>query len=729
MKNYLIYFLLFSTIGFSQNYQYSLEEGKTPPPVVLPTGVNNQLEEIEYFKAYLLPVSQKANLQVALDTYGSVRLERGDYRGVNITMTSNQKLYGHPSLTRVSKVTIAGGSTNVQLSELLPSQVFLQSGGIISNCVFKAIQYTDIIGTNIMFENNTFIDVTHTQITFDCSVSGYFRNNKIIRHQSQSNKVNLVLKGNSITPSYGDVHLWTNFLTPHGDTTDMDGVQSVSFVGIDAEAWNLNGVGTKAMFYARNMGNIKITDFGGSNSYAANKLASFDIDADNVSFFNKAMLVDQIDYISPRTNMFMTYSRDNKYSRTSGTQTGTDFKQHLVNRKVFYKDIERTSLIAGQDAIDITNAILEPQHTPWDRPTWETLPDPLGANWKSERIGKPDSRAYIQNLIDTNGIAELPEGIFYIGASLKMPLDDAHGIQGQGTGKTVICGLTDDFPLISITATTNGSFKINNLTFQGGSKGIYVEKTNIVEAGQIRFMNMKYVTFRDMENAIHLYHIMGLDNNFFDHVSFVNCTKGFFQDPLKPFVTYDTSSYIDKTVFYKGQFINCDIAFSMEMTRANNLNLWVDCKFDGGLMAFEGNGSFTTMANCDFSNYSGNYVMKFKFLSLYNCKFNNNSPQISILNSSVVFIEGCQFLDTSPLFSKVLNQPTNFYVFNSIVNGDAAFPYDSQYVNEKPSGIYSNSLLNANPSLNKLLVKQEERVTTVLIDETPTPYPQLLVTQ
>jgi hypothetical protein len=72
-----------------------------------------------------------------------------------------------------------------------------------------------------------------------------------------------------------------------------------------------------------------------------------------------------------------------------------------------------------------------------------TLPDPLGANWRTERVGKPDSTAYIQNLINTNGIAELPEGVFYISSTL-LPIDNAaiasKGIQGKGTGKTVICG-------------------------------------------------------------------------------------------------------------------------------------------------------------------------------------------------------------------------------------------------------------------------------------------------
>ena len=46
---------------------------------------------------------------------------------------------------------------------------------------------------------------------------------------------------------------------------------------------------------------------------------------------------------------------------------------------------------------------------------------------------------------------------------------------------------------------------------------------------------------------------MGLDNNFFEYLAFVNCNKGFFQDPLIPYVNQDISScsYVDKTVFYK----------------------------------------------------------------------------------------------------------------------------------------------------------------------------------
>lgn len=734
---HLIYFLLFSTVVFSQNYNYGIDEPQKSTVPAMPT-VNNQLEEIEYFKAYLLPITKKATLQVALDTYGSVRLEKGDYRGVNITMRGNQRLYGHPSLTRVSTVTIAAGSTNVYIENLTPSALTLQSGGVISGCTFKTIRGSTITGTNVMFENNLLVNILQTRIAIDCSGSGYIRNNKIIRHQIQSNLINLLMKGNSATPSYGNVHLWTNFLTPHGDATDLDNLQSATFLGLDAEGWNLNGLGTNAMFYAKNMGDVKITELNGNNSYVANKTPTLDIDANNLLFLNKYIVgYGGSPTISPNTNILYHQGRSDDYIRSAGTVTGFNFKAHfrddlqnngIADNDITYNGIVQNSLI--QNSTQLTNTIKGTQHKPWARPTWETLPDPLGANWRTERVGKPDSRAYIQGLIDANGIAELPEGVFYIGSSLIVPLDDLHGIQGQGTGKTVICGLTDDFPLISITATGNGSWHINNLTFQGGNTGIYVEKTNIENAGQIRFMNMKHVTFKDTNYGIHLYRIMGMDNCFFNNVAFVNCTKGFFQDPLKPYVAYHTSSYIDKVVFYKNQFINCDTAISMIATRTDNLNAWVDCKFDGGEIAFDlSQQSAPIIANCDFTNYNGVNLIKSNKISIYSSNFSGNTMSSSMINSPLSTIEGCNFLDASPMFSPVMSNTINNHIFNSVITGNVVVTIPLNQGYGLSSAIYSNSTLLANPTLSKLLVHVKDGVSTVIINSTPTPYPQFLVTR
>jgi len=45
------------------------------------------------------------------------------------------------------------------------------------------------------------------------------------------------------------------------------------------------------------------------------------------------------------------------------------------------------------------------------------------------------------------------------------------------------------------------------------------------------------------------------------------------------------------------------------------------------------------------------------------------------------------------------------------------------------SAVFSNSKLLANPTLSKLLVNVKAGVPTVIINATPNPYPQLLVTQ
>src|SRR5690606_33929734 len=90
------------------------------------------------------------------------------------------------------------------------------------------------------------------------------------------------------------------------------------------------------------------------------------------------------------------------------------------------------SLITGDTNVKLTNMILDEKLKPWARPNFETLPNPSGANWQSNRTGKADQRAYIQGLIDSNGIAELDEGIYYISGTLN--ISNGQGIVGKGTG-------------------------------------------------------------------------------------------------------------------------------------------------------------------------------------------------------------------------------------------------------------------------------------------------------
>lgn len=695
----------------------------------LSTGVNNQLEEIVYFDSYLLPISEKGNLQKAIDTYGSVRLEKGDYSGVDIVMKSNQRLYGHPTLTRVSNITIAAGSSGVVLENLFPvdKTITLQEGGVISNCTLKSIKWATLKATNAMFENNVFINFGGP-IRIDCNQSGYFRNNKFIKHQSGGLLTVLTMKGNSATPSYGNVHLHTNFLTPNGDTSELDNLKSATFVGIDAEGWNLGGAGTMAMFKASNMGNIKITDLGGGNSYSPVKTGAYDIDAKDVSILNKKLKT-EYDIISARTNMNMV-SALGGYKRGYGTVTGFDLWGDLDHtNSIKYNGIEQGTTMTNTAIVsNLSNSILGTQYTPWPKPMWEILPDPLGSNWRAEREGKPDSTNYIQNLINTNGIAELPEGVFYISSTLFLPLDRNHGIIGKGTGKTTIVGLKDDFPLISLTGGQDDNFVLAHLTLQGGSKGVYSSQNYGTQ--HMSFVWLKYVVFRDQTYGIHLDKMMGFDNNFFDNVSFINCDKGFFQDPLLNAIGSDTSSFVDKTMFYRSQYINCTTAISMIATRADNLNAWVDCKFNGGQTALNLKGNnFPIAANCDFTNFTGKHIINNGEISLYSVNFYNNSNTVSTIKSITSYIEGCNFLDKTPMFSSVLYNPVYTSIVNSTVTADVSSLMIDGDWNSKHFGIFMNSNFKSNPTLSKLLVNVKENVPTVVIDATPNPYPQLLVTQ
>jgi len=694
---------------------------RTPQSVVIPpvSTINNQLEEISYFNAYLLPISQKANLQTALDTYGAVRLGKGDYSGVNVVMHSNQKLYGHPSITGVSNITIAAGSSNVVLENLSPAPnqgvtITFQAGGVISNCSIKTMKYCDIQATNASIINSSFINIIGA-IRFDCSASGYFRNNKIIKHQVQSVSNMLVMKGNSTTPSYGNVNLHSNYLTSIGNTTDLDNLQSSTFIGIDCESY---GGLDRSLFYARNMGKVKLATIQGGMMYSS-PYGYYDVESNDLLSINNTGNSTVASTIFPKTNYLNTFTYLQP-TRTAGTVTGFDLHSDISNNDLIYNGSALSTTIP--DPTKVRDFILDTQHTPWTRPSWEILPDPLGTNWRANRTGKPDQTAYIQGLINANGVAELPEGVFYIGSTLNIPLDKAHGIVGQGTAKTVIVGLTDDFPLISITTGDFGNFTLSNLTLQGGNVGVYASSQTMLWA----YQDIKFVIFRDQNYGIQFHQIFGFDNNFLDNISFVNCVKGIFQDPLIPYVpgVLEGCSYIDKTVFYKNQFKNCNLSLSMQGTRANNMDAWVDCKFDGGSQAFVGGGDSAIFANCDFANYNGTNVININSFSAFSCNFYNNPTIGATLNSISTDIEGCNFLDNKDTFTPNIDNAIKCTISNSTITGNIVVSSS-----KSTNALLMNSSLLANPTLSKLLVNVKAGTPTTIINETPNPYPQLLVTQ
>lgn len=724
MKKHLILFLLLASLGCNSQIIIGAASQQNKNKRIDTTPSNNNLvEEIAYFSAYFLAIEDKDDLQLALNTYSSIRLDKGDYSGEAITMTSNQKLFGHPSITVVPEITISGGSIDGHVENIRFSSddgnLTLGTGDIISGWKFKNITRGILVSSGAKVENNFFL---HMRVRFniDNSTSGYFRNNNTTLFQVQGWPNQLVIKGNDVTPSYGNVHIFTNLLTPGGDASELDNLESATFIGLDSEAWNFNETGTRAALYVRNSGEIRVTDFGGG-TYSNDPTPPADIEADNFYYLNKGISGDYtgVSVIRPNTNVFGIFDYDDNFTFSG---TGFNFRGHLNNTtNVSLNGSNITSEIPDPTTKEklITN-ILGIERTPYPRPEWEELPNPTGSNWEINRIGKTDSQTYIQGLIDTNNVAELDEGVYYIGSTLTLKNND--GIIGKGTGKTAIVGLTDDFPLITIDDVDSYSVVMANMTLQGGSHGILVPTTSF----QLTGGRFSYLVFRNQNYGFHLEKCYALDNNFFDNVSFVDCNIGFFQDPDPTHAStpegdrYSDTAYVDKVVFYKTQVINCGTGFSMFADRADNLNAWVDCLFDGNGVAVELSGhNYPMFVNCDFTNHEDDFIMELQSLtSFYNCSFYDNSTPYTFYAKGFL-LEGTTIIDDAILNKTGDHIQTFGYIVNSKITGDKGLV---------TQGMFVNSELLSNPSLSKMLVNiKHPSSATVIIDESPAPYPQLLV--
>ena len=724
MKKHLIsFFLLFSTVVFSQNYNYAIDETPTKTLPAKPTGVDNQLEEIEYFKAYLLPIAQKANLQKELDAYGSVRLEKGDYSGVTVTMRSNQRLYGHPTLNTITSIKIAAGSNNVKIhniSTTASGSITFLAGAAITNSEFKNIESTPINSIGGIIENNSFINLSRCVLNWDMSSSGYFRNNKIIKHRIHAYYPQIIMKGNNTTPSYGNVQLWINMLTPGGNGAEIDNLKTLTWVGVDSESWNWYNYSTKPLIEMKNMGDVRIASFSGGN-LTSTPTPVFDIKADNLLMSRKFIGSGTAGNSTLRgnTNMFLLDSNSEDYTKEAGS-TGFDFKGRFNSQNVTLNGVDLTSPITDAPTLNkLKNTIFGTQKTPWTRPDFEPIPNPTGDNWATDRLGKEDRTAYIQNLINTNGIAELDEGIYYISSTLT--INNNQGIIGKGTGKTAIVGLTENFPLITAeNATGEVKFYLSNMTLQGGSTGLRIHPLNGSHIS-VSACIFKYLVFRNQNYGIHLDKFYGFDNNFIEQVSFVNTNNGVFQEVDPKYAGGSetaTMMFMDKVVFYKCQWINNNKALNLLSYRGSNLNGWIDCNFDNNdIVAEMKNYNSSFFANCNFTNTKGDYVVGGECSAeFYSCLFDKNTTNATFRIYGA-FLEGCTVLDSVKLFKDYVSSG---FITNSIITGD---------IGSLTSGMIVNSSMLSSPTFNKLLVNINSAKPTIIIDAVPNPYPQLLVTQ
>src|SRR5579883_3468920 len=165
--------------------------------------------------AYVLPVSQRDQLQSALNTHGIVRLQAGDYRGSlsGITISSNQQLFGWPNYgdsvaSALPPITVAPGTTNAIVDDVGTTQlIFPPSSQVTSqNCFIRVRQYTGdtdaIEMSGATLDSNIFLGELAT-VHADDSSGGALTNNRFINVASGSRPTpGLFLKGDGA--SYSD---------------------------------------------------------------------------------------------------------------------------------------------------------------------------------------------------------------------------------------------------------------------------------------------------------------------------------------------------------------------------------------------------------------------------------------------------------------------------------------------------------------------------------------------
>ncbi|MCL6102735.1 MAG: glycoside hydrolase family 55 protein [Bacteroidetes bacterium] len=550
----------------------------------------------------------------------------------------------------------------------------------------------------------------------------------------------------------------------------------MTFVGVDSEAWNSKGTGGAALFKVGKMGALRLFSMNGGNLGSPYPTPAFDVAADEFQIYNNVMracrsgIVDCVlrpgNLRSLLVNSPSPRVYDDKASnafRTKAFEAGsTDFE---VNGTA------QSSLTAGQQAMLSAMVFDKRPGKPWEAPRYGAIPDPAGPAWKQNLAGKPDNTDYIQGLIDANGVARLPAGIYYISRPLKVKTGG--GLIGAGADKTAIIAMNGKLDLIvandkDARLPTGRKIILSGLTLQGGANGVHFEPvgtgTKTAEGNPIRALNpdgtpkvkptksnskgnpydvyVQYtacyfndVTFRNMSVAgIFMDQIFGLDNIFVSYLNFVNCDAGWKQkvDPAytSPVVngTSPTMMYMDKVLFYRCQFADNRIAMDLPGNRSCNLNAWVNCKFGNNREGVAAMTSYESalFANCDFINNGGTAVVSNdQPLSFVSCRFRAGSAGVAMFKGPVS-AEGCSFDRDGSAGATILRPGANnvkVFFINCISND---MPLG---LTPKISGMLVNSVMVPSDQVNQRMVLIKGGSVRPILNETTTgtvPVPQLL---
>jgi len=220
----------------------------------------------------------------------------------------------------------------------------------------------------------------------------------------------------------------------------------------------------------------------------------------------------------------------------------------------------------------------------WPKPALAALRRPAVVEAPEARAQQPDSSAQLQALIERQGIAMIPAGTYYLGASLR--LKDGQGLVGSGAQRSVLVAMHPDLDLIvsddHAARVATMSFIIADLSLVGGRTGLRHDALGAGAGAQFSHSVLSHVNFLEMSDAaIVIDGIYGWDNNLIDHVNFLACRVGIRQTVPAAYTGGDVAgmTYLDKNLFYRVQFEGGQTPLEWPAKRPNNLDAFVDSRF------------------------------------------------------------------------------------------------------------------------------------------------------
>ena len=671
-------------------------------------------------EAHLVRVADRAGLQGALDQHTGVRLEAGDYRAGGpgrIVLRSGQQLFGLCG-TRIPEVVVLGGTSGAVLSAVSPEKItFPACDEAVRLNTFRSIRSSAVEATAAVLEANRFLDLHNVRIHIDNRAGGRLRHNRFIRTMVHQPGPDVVVKGNPREPSFGNVFLWLNLLTPRNAPIVLDHQDSLAFVGIDAESWNWNGQCDAPLLSAGPMGTLRLFAAqganlrdGGKNATGLLDAAARDLHLCGVHLWGK-FTEPNIRLRKANARLLMAGSRG---------YTVHDEASDAFRFRAFAGQDAPTVPLSAKQQEALRAMVAEPDRRvqPWERPRFGPIPDPLGPDWRKGLEARPDRTAELQKRIDAEGIVLLDPGVYAVSAPLRVGLDQ--GLIGAGADKTAIVARTPDIDIIAGDTGKRMPFVLADLTLQGGRNGIH----HATPWTRCTGVWLSHVTFRNMAHAaIFLDQINTWDNNFLDHVNFADCAAGFRQlpDPKYPGGYTATMCFVDKVVFHRCQFVRCGVAVDMPARRPNNLNTWVECLFQGNRQAAARLTNCTThlFANCDFiGNGGAPCIQSNRSVAFVSSRFQAGPGGGGLLPRATI-AEGCTFQRGEASQATLLGAPgTNHFANCTSVDMPLGPVGDA---------LLLNSTFARDPALSRQAVLVQKGTPTVLVPGQAHPRPQFLV--